>query len=340
MSEQEIVKIFQCGIFSTSSLFSYNRRNSGEEPPESFQRIQGVVMFPHIQRAIFFRALLIIFFLTMASALQATPSFTPSPSQYHAYIDSNLVIRLELTSKKEIFIEMINLADTRRCLVIDKIFARSDKGDFLKFDSFLYDGSVSKTDGGSRACVAPRTRRIWEIGYNFDSPAMVKRVFVLMGENMYRLEPLSAAEHQEFVANCDKVNLGVSSEYLKVFNLKVLFGKNIYGSMVRSRLIGATRTVEGQRGPVTLLSTFPRQTEQAFRKKKGGEVNMKIKLNEKGEVTEVTPEDQLEYGLTERAVYEVRNWWDFAPAYEDGKPVPSEHTVKVVYRVEAEDEDE
>jgi hypothetical protein len=297
-------------------------------------------MFRYIQGLDCFWALLTLFLLASASSLQATPNFAPSPSQYHAYIDSNLVIRMELTSKKEIFIEMINLADTRRCLVIDRVFARSDKGDFLKFDSFLYDGSVSKTEGGPRACVAPRTRRIWEIGYSFDCPAMVKRVFVLMGENMYRLEPLSASEHQEFVANCDKVNLGVSSEYLKVFNLKVLFGKTIYGSMVRSRLIGATRTVEGQRGPVTILSTFPRQTEQAFRKKKGGEVNMKIKLDEKGEVTEATPEDQLEYGLTERAVYEVRNWWDFAPAYEGGKPIPSEHTVKVVYRVEVEDEDE
>jgi hypothetical protein len=90
---------------------------------------------------------------------------------------------------------------------------------------------------------------------------------------------------------------------------------------------------------VTLLTTFPLQTEQAFRKKKGGEVSLQLKVDVHGEVTEALPNIQLEYGLTERAVYEVKNWWDFSPAIENGKPVAGEHTVKVVYRVE-EDEEE
>jgi hypothetical protein len=156
---------------------------------------------------------------------------------------------------------------------------------------------------------------------------------------MYRLEPLSQAEFDEFTTNCDKLNLGVASEELKIFNMKVLFGKSIYGSMVRCRRVPIVRAADGTRGPVTLLSTFPRQTEQAFRKKKGGEISLKIKLDSKGEATEVLPENTLEFGLTERAVYEVKNWWEYAPAFENSKPVPSEHTVKVVFRVEEEDEE-
>jgi hypothetical protein len=34
--------------------------------------------------------------------------------------------------------------------------------------------------------------------------------------------------------------------------------------------------------PITLLNTFPPQTEQALKKKKGGEVEISLKLNEKG----------------------------------------------------------
>jgi hypothetical protein len=270
---------------------------------------------------------------------QATPNFIPSPSTYHVYIDDKLILLMDLIPHKAAFIEIINLGDTRRCLIIDKLAARSEKGEILKFDAFLYDGSVSKTEGGTRACVAPRTRRRWELGCNFELPAQIRKVYFVLGENMYRLEPLSSSEYEEFRANCDKINLGVSSEYLKIFNLKVLFGKNIYGSRARCRQIPASRSAEGTRGPITLLSTLPRQTEQAFRKKKAGEVNMKIRLDEKGEVTEVIPEEQLEYGLTERAVYEAKYWWEFAPAFEEGKPVPSEHTGKVIYRIEEEEEE-
>jgi hypothetical protein len=87
------------------------------------------------------------------------------------------------------------------------------------------------------------------------------------------------------------------------------------------------------------VSTFPKQTEKAFKKKRGGEVEITVKLNEKGEVTEAKAENELEFGLTERAVYEVKNWWDFAPGFENGKAVTSTHTAKVVYRIEEEDED-
>ena len=127
---------------------------------------------------------------------------------------------------------------------------------------------------------------------------------------------------------------------LKCFDMRVKFGRNNYGSTVRYRRVNVPPTSEGSRGPITLLSTIPPQTEQALKKKKGGEVEISLKLNEKGEVIEVKPENTLEFGLTERALYEVKNWWEFAPAFESGRPVASSHTVKVVYRIEEKEEED
>ncbi len=276
--------------------------------------------------------------LLSAVPLAATPDFIPTASAYQAYIDAKIVLSFELTPQKEFFLEVLNLGDIRRCLSIEDISMRTEDGMVLKFDSFLYDGTKSKTEGGDKACVRQRTRRKWELGYSFSFPEKVRKVVFLIGNTAFRLEPLTRAQFDEFVGNLEKINLEVASEYLKVFNLRVLFGKNIYGSSLRYRKVNISPTTGKTRGPITLLSTFPKQTEQAFKKKKGGEVEMKIKLDANGEVTEVTPDTMLEYGLTERAVYEVKNWWEFAPAFENGKPVPSEHTVKVVYRVEEEDE--
>jgi hypothetical protein len=273
------------------------------------------------------------------SPVLAVADFDPTSSAFHAYIDSKIILSFELTPKKEIFLEILNMGDTRRCLTTDNIYMRTEGGKPLKLDSFLYDGSQSKTAGGERACVLQDTRRKWELGYSFDFPSKVRKVFFLMGNTAFRLQPLSQAEFRDFTANLDKINIGGSSEYLKVFNLRVMFGKNIYGSSVRYRKVKISPATEGTRGPITLISTTPRQTEQAYKKKKGGEVPMKIKLDANGEVVDATPEDTLEFGLTERAVYEVKNWWEFAPAYEDGKPVPSEHSVKAIFRVEEEDED-
>lgn len=301
-------------------------------PPEKMSRHQRLTL-----RTAFLGVALACLFAAKAAA---TPNFTPAPSSYHTYIDEKLVLTLELTPKKEIFIDVINMGDSRRCMSIENLVARTANGVPLKFDSFLYDGTVSKTDGGPRACVVPRARRQWELGYSFPFSEQVRRVFVLMGDNMYRLEPMSRTEFADFKASCDKINLGVASQQLKMFNLRVLFGRNVYGSVTRYRRVAASVSSAGTRGPVTLFSSIPPQTEQAFRKKRGGEVTLKIKVNARGEVTEATPENQLEYGLTERAVYEVMNWWDFAPAVEDGKPVDGEHTVTVVYRVAEDEEDE
>jgi hypothetical protein len=271
--------------------------------------------------------------------LVATPDFIPTASAYHAYIDAQIVLSLELTPKKEVFVEVVNMGDIRRCLSIENISLRTEDGKVLRFDSFLYDGAKSKTEGGDKACTRQRTRRKWELGYSFDIPEKVRKVVFLMGNQAFRLQPVSAAEFEEFMTNVDKLNIDVASEYLKIFDLRVKFGRNIYGSSIRYRKVNVSLTSDGTRGPVTLLSTIPKQTEQALKKKKGGEVEISLKLDAKGEVIEAKAESFLEYGLTERALYEVKYWWDFAPAFENGTPVSSGHTTKVVYRVEEPDED-
>jgi hypothetical protein len=271
--------------------------------------------------------------------LFATPDFIPTASPFHAYIDAKVIFSLELTAKKEIFVEAVNIGDTRRCLSIENISMRTENGKILQPDSFLYDGSKSKTEGGERACTRQRTRRKWELGYSFDFPETVRKVVFLMGNQAFRLQPVSAAEFEEFNRNVDNLNIEVASEYLKIFDMRVKFGRNIYGSSVRYRKINVSPASDGTRGAVTLLSTFPKQTERALKKKKGGEVEISLELDAQGEVVNAKTSDMLEFGLTERALYEVKNWWDFAPAFENGQPVPSTHTAKVVYRVEEPDED-
>jgi hypothetical protein len=274
------------------------------------------------------------------STLLGAADFVPTSSPCHVYMDAKIIMTLELNPKKEFWVELVNIGDTRRCFSIENITMRADDGTVLRFDTFLYDGTKSKTDGGVRACVTARTRRKWELGYGFVCPQAVRKVVILMGSQAFRLQPFSAAEFEEFSKNLDKINLDVGSEYLKIFDLRVKFGRSSFGSNVRFRRINVSPTSEGSRGPITLLNTFPPQTEQALKKKKGGEVEISVKLNEKGEVVEAKPENTLEYGLTERALYEVENWWEFAPAFESGKPVPSSHTVKVVYRIEEKDEED
>jgi len=283
---------------------------------------------------------LILFPSFPGSSLFAAADFIPTSSPDHVYMDPQIIMSLELNPKKEFWVELVNIGDKRRCLSIDNITMRADDSSVLRFDTFLYDGTKSKTDGGVRACVTARTRRRWELGYSFVCPLAVRKVVFLMGSQAFRLQPMSAAEFEEFSKNLDKINLEVGSEFLKIFDLKVKFGRTNYGSTVRYRRVNIPPTSEGSRGPITLLTTFPAQTEQALKKKKGGEIEISVKLNDNGEVVEAKPENTLEFGLTERALYEVKNWWEFAPAFESGKPVASGHTVKVVYRIEEKEEDD
>ncbi len=275
--------------------------------------------------------------LVCSQSLQATPDFRPAASAYHAYVDSQILFAFELTPSQEAFIEVINLGGIRRCLSVDRITLRTRQGKPLQFDSFLYDGRKSKLEGNHRACVRERTRRRFELGYNFDFPGEVRKVVFLVGRMAYRLQPVSGADYRDFVENFDKINIGVSSEYLKAFKLRVLYGDNIYGSRIRYRRVKASWTSEGTRGPVTVLSTSPTRTKKAKRKKVTGSLSISLKLDANGEVIEAVPESTLEFGLTERALYEVENWWDFAPGFKDGKPIASEHRAKVVYRATQDD---
>ena len=270
-------------------------------------------------------------------SLRATPDFLPEASAYHAYVDSNILFAFELAPSQEAFIEVINLGENRRCLSVGRISLRTAQGQPLKFDSFLYDGRKSKLEGNPRACVRQRTRRRFELGYSFDFPGAVRKVVFLVGRLAYRLQPVSGMDYRKFVENFEKINIEVSSEHLKKFQLGVLYGENIYGSRIRYRQVTAPFVSQGTRGPVTLLSTYPKRTRKAERKKTTGSLSISLKLDAKGEVVEAVPESSLEFGLTERAVYEVRHWWDFAPAYRDGKPLASQHRAKVVYRTEQDD---
>jgi hypothetical protein len=270
-------------------------------------------------------------------SLRATPDFLPEASAYHAYVDSNILFAFELAPSQEAFIEVINLGENRRCLSVGRISLRTAQGQPLKFDSFLYDGRKSKLEGNPRACVRQRTRRRFELGYSFDFPGAVRKVVFLVGRLAYRLQPVSGMDYRKFVENFEKINIEVSSEHLKKFQLGVLYGENIYGSRIRYRQVTAPFVSQGTRGPVTLLSTYPKRTRKAERKKTTGSLSISLKLDAKGEVVEAVPESSLEFGLTERALYEVRHWWDFAPAYRDGKPLASQHRAKVVYRTEQDD---
>ena len=270
-------------------------------------------------------------------SLRATPDFLPEASAYHAYVDSTILFAFELAPSQEAFIEVINLGENRRCLSVGRISLRTAQGQPLKFDSFLYDGRKSKLEGNPRACVRQRTRRRFELGYSFDFPGEARKVVFLVGRLAYRLQPVSGMDYRKFVENFEKINIEVGSEHLKKFQLGVLYGENIYGSRIRYRQVTAPFVSQGTRGPVTLLSTYPKRTRKAERKKTTGSLSISLKLDAKGEVVEAVPESSLEFGLTERALYEVRHWWDFAPAYRDGKPLASQHRAKVVYRTEQDD---
>ena len=61
-----------------------------------------------------------------ASTLLAVADFAPTSSAYHAYIDAKVIFSLELTPKKEIFLEILNMGNTRRCLAVDNIYLRTE----------------------------------------------------------------------------------------------------------------------------------------------------------------------------------------------------------------------
>ena len=272
------------------------------------------------------------FFLTVAVFLQGASHFSPTVSSFHVYVDSEMLFAFELTPTQEAFVEILNLGENRRCLSVERITMRTEEGKVIKFNSFLYDGNTSKLKGNSRACVRQKTRRKFELGYNFEFPGKVRKVVFLIGRQAFRLQPLSSSEYESFVKNLEKINVEGTSDYLKMFNLRVLYGNSFYGSKIRYRRVKASRLSYGNRSPITILRTFPIPTKEAL--KKGiTSVSVSLKLDENGEVLQVVLKEPVEARFSEPALYEVRNWWDFAPGFKEGQPVSSEHRATVVYRV-------
>ena len=268
-------------------------------------------------------------------SLPATPDFLPEASAYNAYVDSNILFAFELAPSREAFIEVINSGRTGRCLSVDRITLRTAQGQPLRFDSFLYDGRKSKAGRQPPGLCSPADAAADSSSvYNFEFPGKCARSAFLVGRLAYRLQPVSGADYRKVVENSKRSISGSAVRHLKKFQLRVaLRGRHLW---FQDSLPAGDGLVcqPGTRGPVTLLSTFPRLTPKAKRKKTTGSLSISLKLDAKGEVVEAVPESSLEFGLTERAVYEVRHWWDFAPAYRDGKPLASQHRAKVVYRTE------
>ena len=119
----------------------------------------------------------------MSPAALATPDFIPTASAFHAYIDAKSFFLWNSPPKKEVFLEVVNMGDTGRCLSIENISFRTEEGLVLRPDSFLYDGTKSKTEGGDKACTRQRTRRKWELGYTFAFPQKATQSGVSDGQS-------------------------------------------------------------------------------------------------------------------------------------------------------------
>ena len=276
--------------------------------------------------------LILSFFLTMIVSLKGASIFPPSLSSSHVYVDSEMLFAFELTPAKEAFVEIINLGEKRRCLSVERITMRTEDGKVIKFDSFLYDGNTSKLKGNPRACVRQKTQRRFELGYSFEFPKEVRKVVFLIGRQAFRLQPFTLTEYQLFVKNFEKINVEGSSEYLKIFKLRVLYGKNFYGSKIRYRRVKVSMSSNNNRSPITVLRTFPIPTKQTL--KKGiTSFSVSLDLDENGEVIKAVLEEAIECRFVESALYELRNWWDFSPGFKDGQPVSSKHRATVVYRL-------
>ena len=106
--------------------------------------------------------------LPFSSSLHATPDFVPAASAYHAYIDAKIILSLELTAKKEAFVEIVNLGDTRRCLSIENINLRTEDGKSLDLiRSYMMEVNPKHREETKPACVnAPSENGSWAIVLN------------------------------------------------------------------------------------------------------------------------------------------------------------------------------
>ena len=84
--------------------------------------------------------------------------------------------------------------------------------------------------------------------------------------------------------------------------------------------------------PVLLSKTEPEYSEEARRAKIQGIVELRIEIDQRGQVQNVSVAEGLGLGLDERAAEAVRHW-KFRPATRNGKPVVSSALVEVRFRL-------
>lgn len=84
--------------------------------------------------------------------------------------------------------------------------------------------------------------------------------------------------------------------------------------------------------PVLLWKNEPEYSEEARRAKIQGTVMLRIEIDERGQVRNVSITHGLGLGLDERAIDAVRNW-KFRPASRNGKPAVSSALVEVNFRL-------
>ena len=86
------------------------------------------------------------------------------------------------------------------------------------------------------------------------------------------------------------------------------------------------------RAPVLLSKTEPEYTEEARRAKIQGTIVLRIEIDQRGQVQNVSVSDGLGLGLDERAADAVRQW-RFRPATRNGRPVVSSAFIEVHFRL-------
>jgi TonB family protein len=84
--------------------------------------------------------------------------------------------------------------------------------------------------------------------------------------------------------------------------------------------------------PVLLYKKEPEYSEEARKAKYQGTVLLYIEVDPSGKATNIRVQHSLGLGLDEKAIEAVRQW-KFKPGYKDGKPVTTQMTVEVNFRL-------
>jgi TonB family protein len=88
----------------------------------------------------------------------------------------------------------------------------------------------------------------------------------------------------------------------------------------------------GVTAPVLLFKKEPEYSEEARKAKYQGTVLLYIEVDPSGKATNIRVQHSLGLGLDEKAIEAVRQW-KFKPGYKDGKPVTTQTTVEVQFRL-------